>query len=138
MPIVVDTSALTAYLNGADERHSRSMELMRRVMKGELGVPVAPSEILTEGLTLLRKRPGRRDVSDRFSAMFTPTQGLDPVIRLIHTTPEELRAAVRLHFQRYAERLSVADCVLLGLAAAMSAPILSFDEGFDGHVERIH
>ena len=137
MPVLMDTSVLAAFLNPRDENHARAKGLMREVMLGGHGTPISSDAVLAEGLTLLRRRPGRRDVSTRFAGIFAADGVLAPIVRLRRATAEELDRAVAFHFSHYDRQLSITDCLLLGLAADMSAPIASFDEGFDGLVERL-
>lgn len=137
MPVVVDTSVLAAYLNPSDADHPHALRIMRAIMKGHHGLPLSSDYVLAEGLTLLRRRPGRRDVSQRFLSLFAPSAPAAPILRIQHASAEEVQQAVRLHFERYERKLSITDCVLVGLARAWSAPIASFDGGLDGLVERI-
>ena len=137
MTVVLDTSVLAAALNEQDPRHRGARALLSRILKGEFGKPITSEHVLDEGLTLLRKRPGRKDASARFAAfMFGDETGRAPV-HLTTTTREDLWRARDLHFQQYERKLSFTDCVLVELAREHGAVIASYDQGFDGLVARV-
>jgi len=135
--VVVDTSLLAAAVNQRDPDHASSQALMDRVLAGEQGRPVTSEHVLDEGLTLLRRRPGRPEVSDAFATFFFGDEKEPPPIRLVLTTWADVVAAYRLHQQHYERGLSFTDCILASLADSLDAPIASLDHDFDGIVPRI-
>ena len=137
MTIVLDTSVLVAFLHAGDPGHDHARAILRRVLAGEHGVPVTSDHVLDEGLTLLRRRPGREEVSRKFAAMFHGHEKLPAFLRLHALDREGTRRAVALHFQRYDRGLSFTDCALVVLAKELDAPVASFDAHFDGLVERV-
>lgn len=110
---------------------------MRRVLAGGHGAPVTSEHVLGEGLTLLRRRPGREGVSRKFAAMVYGDAKLPGFVRIQPQDGSAAKRAVDLHFQLYERGLSFTDCALVVLARDMGAPVASFDSGFDGLVERI-
>ncbi|MGQ0535289.1 MAG: type II toxin-antitoxin system VapC family toxin [Methanobacteriota archaeon] len=137
MTILLDTSVLVAFVNPKDERHRDADTILARAMRGEWGAPLSTEFVLGEGFTLLRKRPGRRDVSEGFRDLLLSTAGSRPPVRLHTTTKEEIDAAVALHFGDYDRGLSLPDAHLVVVARRLGGPIASFDAGFDGLVTRV-
>lgn len=137
MTILLDTPVLAGLLNADDPKHEAAQRLMRRVLTGELGTPVSSEHVLDEGLALLRKRAGRRDVSQAFLELFTRSPPETPAIHLLLTSREELLRAADLHFAHDDRRLSMTDCNLAVLAQDLRAVVASFDAGFDGIVPRV-
>jgi uncharacterized protein len=56
--IFVDTSAWFALADSRDRDHSRSVDLHRRVVRGEFGKQVTSNYVMTEALTMIRRRLG--------------------------------------------------------------------------------
>lgn len=137
MTIVLDTSVLAAYLHTGDSRHVAASDLMAQVLAGEMGVPVSSDHVLDEGMTLLRKRPGRQGVSQKFAALFFGDEDLRPVVDLRPADRHQLRRALELHLAHYARGLSFTDCVLAVTAQDLGCAVASFDAGFDGIVPRV-
>jgi predicted nucleic acid-binding protein len=137
MTVVLDTSVLAAFVNPRDPLHKAARRILERCSGGELGKPVTSEHVLIEGLTLLQRRAGRPEVSRRYAALFTGHKSVPSMVHPLRTGREELGRAVEMHFRHFAKRLSVTDCILLVMADDMRAPIVSFDAGFDGLVERI-
>lgn len=137
MTVVLDTSVLVALVHSREPRHDATRRFMGKVFRGELGQPVSSEYVLDEGLTLLRRRPGRPVVSRDFASYFFGDDEGPPPLRLVTSTQEDVHAAAELHFDRYDQELSFTDCVLATLAARLDAPVASFDRGFDGVVARV-
>ncbi|HVL88115.1 MAG TPA: PIN domain-containing protein [Candidatus Thermoplasmatota archaeon] len=137
MTVVLDTSLLIASINVDEPRHPEAQLLLRRILAGELGVPVTSDYVLDEGLTLLRRRPGRKEVSQDYASFFLGEADSPPPISLRTATRQEIEKAARLHFQHYERGLSFTDCILVVLAQDLGATVASFDEGFDGIVPRV-
>lgn len=137
MTVVLDTSVLVAFLHAGDPHHAAAQDILRRVLGGEHGVPIANEHVLDEGLTLLRRRPGREDVSRRYAAMFYGDADLTPFLRLQTSDADATRRALALHLQRFERGLSFTDCTLAVLATDLGCPVASFDAHFDGIVDRM-
>jgi predicted nucleic acid-binding protein len=137
MTVVVDTSVLAAFVNPKDSLHSSAARIMAEILAGEHGRAVSSEFVLAEGLALLRSRPGNVAISRQFLALFQRGHALAPGIQLAPADRIMLDAAVKAHFKFYDRGLSLTDALLLLLAEASHAPIASFDDGFDGLVERI-
>jgi predicted nucleic acid-binding protein len=135
--IALDTSVLVAFLHSGDPSHKTAATIMRRVLAGKHGAPVTCDHVLDEGLTLLRRRPGREEVSRKFAALFYGDPKLPGFVRVRSLDPEATRRAVSLHFERYERGLSFTDCALVVLAQDLGCPVASFDAHFDGIVARV-
>ena len=131
MTVVLDTGPLVAALHLGDPLRPRALELLGQVWRGKFGVPVAPDTVLDEGLTLLRRRPGRADVSRAFCDYFLPEAGTPPLL-LRTTTSDLLKRAADLHFRFYDRALSFTDCTLLAHVEATGGVLATFDGGFAG------
>lgn len=137
MTLVLDTSVLAAFLHAGDPHHAQARAIIRRVLAGKHGAPVTCDHVLDEGLTLLRRRPGREDISRRFAAMFFGDPNLPGFLRIHPFDADTTRRALALHFERYERGLSFTDCALVVLARELDSPVASFDAHFDGIVERV-
>lgn len=138
MTLVLDTSVLVAFLHSGDPQHKAAREIVRRVLAGEHGAPITCEHVLDEGLTLLRRRPGREDVSRKFAAMFYGDGKLEGFLKLHALDAQATKRAVALHFERYERGLSLTDAALAVLARELDCPVASLDAHFDGIVPRIH
>jgi len=56
--IFVDTSAWLALADSRDHDHSRAIEFHRRILRGEFGKQVTSNYVMTETLTIVRRRLG--------------------------------------------------------------------------------
>ncbi|HEX9817131.1 MAG TPA: PIN domain-containing protein [Candidatus Thermoplasmatota archaeon] len=137
MTVVVDTGILAAALNTQDPRHDTGRALLARILRGEYGTPVSSEHVLDEGLTLLRTRGGRRNLSSLYGDMFLGKDARPPVLQMIMTSRDDLVRAFDIHLQHYDRKLSMTDCILAVLAQDLRAVLASFDGGFDGIVPRI-
>lgn len=137
MPVVLDTSVLVALVHERDPHRPDARRFIERVLAGELGQPVSSEYVLDEGLTLLRRRPGRRGASRDYASYFFGDEVSPPPIRMVTTTLQDVHDATELHFDRWDQGLSFTDCALAVLADRLDAPIASFDDHFDGVAPRI-
>ena len=119
---------LVAYLNRQDPLHGRAVELVDRVLKGKHGVALSVDLVVSEGLTLLRRRPRRRDVSTAFPSLFRPHAGRSAVVQLRFTEPRLFDAAATLHFEHYDRGPSFVDCALAAHAASTRSHVATFDQ----------
>ncbi len=136
MTVLVDTGPLVAYLNKDDPLHGQARRRVERVLTGEWGLPLSTDFVLDEGLTLLRRRPGRVALSQAFADYFLGSTDRRPAVQLRTTTPTLLREAVRIHFERYDRALSFTDATLVAHVQETRGVLASFDRGFDGLVPR--
>lgn len=137
MTVLLDTSVLVAFLHAGDPQHTAADRLMTRVLRGELGVPVSCDYVLDEGLTVLRRKVGRREVSQKFAAMFTGTEDRRAPLTVRFLARDHVLRALELHFEHFERGLSFTDCAVVALAEELGAPVASFDKGFDGIVPRV-
>lgn len=137
MPVVVDTGPLIAYLNKDDPLHAVAAPLVERILGGAYGVPVTTEFVLAEGLTFLRRRPGRENLSRDFLDLVEPAPPARPKV-LLRATPDDVRRdAVAIHFQHYARGLSFTDCSLVAHARRMDAVVATHEAGFEGLVTTV-
>lgn len=76
--------------------------------------------VLSEGLTLLRQRPGRPEVCRKFAAMLFGGR-LAPFVRRHPSDADATLAAVALQFDRYERGPSFTDAALVVLARELGA-----------------
>lgn len=137
MPVVLDTGPLIAYLNKDDALHPVAEPLVERILRGTYGVPVTTEFVLSEGLTFLRRRPGREALSRSFLEWLQPPPPERPKV-LLRTTPGDmLREAAVLHLQEYARGLSFTDCSLIVHARRLDAVVATHEGGFEGLVTTV-
>lgn len=137
MTVLLDTSVLLAYFHKGEPRHAAARTLMHRILRGEHGTPLASLEVLDEGLTTLRRRRAGEAACKAFASLMFPAGQGRPAVRLVAADLEQTRRALALFFERYDRQLSMTDCILATLARDHRASIASFDQGFDGIVERL-
>lgn len=131
MSVLIDTGVLVGYVHKADKHHARARALVDRLLEGTLGAALSSDYVLDEGLTLLRKNPGRRDVSEAFRDLM---HGRGAVLRRVATDEPTLDAALDLHFKMFDRGLSVTDCTLIAHAKRIGAKVATFDSEFHGVV----
>ncbi|MFA5862524.1 MAG: PIN domain-containing protein [Candidatus Thermoplasmatota archaeon] len=134
---MMDTSVLVAALHAGDENHNVAQAIWKQTLSGKHGRAVSLDHVLDEGLTLLRRRPGREDVSRKLAAMFVGAEDHPPLVALQPFDRDAILRALNLHFERYDRGLSFTDCALVVLAQDLGCPIASFDTHFDGIVRRV-
>lgn len=137
MTVLLDTGPLVAYLNREDPLHPRAVALVERALSGELGLPQSTDFVLDEGLTLLRRRPGRRELSSAFSSFFYGAEAHRPFLEMRATGPSMVKEAVATHLDLYERGLSFTDCTLIGHVRETGGVLASFDSGFEGVVPRV-
>lgn len=131
--ILIDTGPLVAAVHPQDKQHERALGLLAAVSAGRYGQPLSTDYILAEGLTLIQVRVGRRDIADRFAALFSGAKDHSVAALAVRSTGADiLEEAIELHFQHYDRRLSVTDCSLVAHARRLQAVIGTFDGRFAG------
>lgn len=128
MTVIVDTGPLLAYLSRTDPHHQRALHLMDAAWRGTYGAVLSPDHVFAEGLTFLGRKHGRRAMSDAFAALFDRTRDGAPRVQMVLTEEEHLMEAARRHFQHYDARLSIPDCIVIGLAERSNGVVATFDK----------
>lgn len=140
MTVLVDTGPLVAYLNQEDPRHPQAVELLeKRVWRGRYGVAIGIDAVLDEGATLLKKRPGRKELSQRFVEHFFPRPNEPAAVRLALSDEKTLRRAADIQLQYYDQGISFTDALLMvhavetgGIVATFDAPLRALVTSVDG------
>lgn len=129
MVVLIDTGVLVGAIARNDEHHARCQRILDQVLDGQHGALVTTDHVLSEGLTLLRRRPANLDVSRGFADLLL---GPKPAFRMRWTDEATMRHAVTLHLKLYPRRLSLVDCTLLAHAEQLGASIATIDAQFAG------
>ncbi|MFP9191558.1 type II toxin-antitoxin system VapC family toxin [Natronosalvus vescus] len=138
MSLLIDTGVFVALQNERDEHHESATNAMKTAIDGEFGALYTSDYVYDETVTLVRKRTGTyreaRIVGDRIAG-----RGQFPeLIDLLFVSAEEFDRSVRT-FERYNDHaLSFTDASTIALLGEYDIDaVLSFDDDFDGIVDRI-
>lgn len=138
MGIFVDTGP--AYAQGDDRarRHEVSATALEHVIQGPWGRPYVSDYIVDEAFTLTRARTGRLDVARDVVDRFLGRAGHRTVFAVLGVDAETFDRALAV-LDRYADHdLSFTDATTVSLMEARGIDhLLSFDDGFDGVVDRL-
>lgn len=135
----MDTGVLVAYYSDRDRRHGQAKELMTSAMQGAFGALVVSDFVVDEAVTLCRARSRSHALANALAARLLGEAPHAPLLTLIRVSGHDFTEARRL-FARYEDKeLSFTDCTSIALMRARGIDrIASFDEDFDGIVERVH
>jgi hypothetical protein len=137
MTILVDTGVLYADHDTDAARHEAASTALEAVYDGEFGQPYVSDYIYDETMTLTLTRGS----SDAAKQLGKRIRGVDPypdAYELIHVSNAVFADAVDV-FERYDDQsLSFTDATTVALSRRYDVDhVLSFDDDFDGIVERI-
>lgn len=138
MSCFVDTGVLYAHHDEDASRHESALEAVRSVATGEYGRPFTSEYVYDETVTLVRGRTGRFEPAKRVGDRI---RGVDPfprVFELLHVTKRIFERTVET-FERYDDQgLSFTDANTIALVDEYDVDaVVSFDDDFDGVVDRI-
>ena len=135
MAVFIDTGVFVALRNADDELHIRSVELMKRALKGEYGRTYTSDYVVDEAITTALVRTRRHDLAVDIGEYIIES----PRITKLWTTKEAFDLAWE-KFKAFADKpLSFSDCVSLALMEKNRVnQMMSFDSGFDGLIQRIY
>ncbi|MFB6359767.1 MAG: type II toxin-antitoxin system VapC family toxin [Halobacteriales archaeon] len=138
MTVLVDTGVLYADHDTDATRHEAASTALEAVYDGEFGHPYVSDYVFDEAITLTRSRTGSYDPAKRLSDRL---RGQDPyprVYELIQVTSAVFEDALTT-FHRYNDHaLSFTDATSVAFIERHDLDgILSFDDDFDGLVDRI-
>ena len=138
MSVLVDSSALIAFLHQRDRLHETAERLLAPILDGERGPAAITDDIVDEVLTFLVARGATRSHLDR-AIGFLLGDGATPGAFVLHRVgPDHFAEALGLLRRHRERRLSFTDCTSMAvMAAAGIAAIATFDKGFDGLVARV-
>ncbi|MDG5758274.1 PIN domain-containing protein [Natronococcus sp. A-GB1] len=138
MSVLIDTGVFVAVQNDRDHHHDAATGALAAVLAGEFGAPYTTDYVYDEAVTLARKRTGThreaRLVGDRIAGRGSFPGGIE----LLIVTRDRFERTVRT-FERYDDHdLSFTDASLVSLIENDGIDaVLSFDDDFDGIVDRI-
>ncbi len=137
--ILIDTNVFVSFLNKRDKNHQRAIELVRQALSGDFGNRYTISEVFTEVSTVLfRKTKNMNIVKKAWDLMYSSDRSWGKTIII---TKDHIEKAWKI-FQSYTtikKPLSLVDCLLIAVARNLEiVKIISFDDEFDGILERIY
>ena len=138
MSLVIDTGVFVAVQNEQDEHHDAATAALKAALTGEFGALYTNDYVYDEAVTLTRMRTGShgeaRTIGDRIAG-----RGRFPDrIEMLFVSDDRFERTVRA-FERYDDHdLSFTDASLIALVENDDIDaVLSFDDDFDGLVDRI-
>jgi len=124
--IFVDTSAWLALVDSHDRLHGRAIEVNRRLSTGEFGKQVTTNYVLSETLTLIRRRLGLRQ-----AVALSDTIEAGHEVRVLWIEAVHHREAVRFMAAHANKEWSVTDCASFVVMQAMTIRhAFTFDKDF--------
>lgn len=141
MSLLLDTGVWFAKVHERDDHHEQAQALVAACMDGAHGSIYTTSDVVDETFTLVLSRAGAKGwgmIQDLGGLLgFTETQ---PTIAMVVDIDRSSRHAAWTLFESHYEDegLSFTDCTsLVAIRRKGIDAIASFDDGFDGLVERI-
>ncbi len=124
--IFVDTSAWLALADRHDGDHVRVLDVARRIARGEFGKQVTTNYVVTETLTLIRRRLGLSA-----AVSLAKTFGESDEIRVFWIEPVHHEEAVQLMANHEDRVWSLTDCAsFVVLRALQIRQALALDDDF--------
>lgn len=138
MTVLVDTGILYADHDTDATRHEDASTILDSVYNGEFGQPYVSEYVYDEAVTLTLRRSGSFEAA---ATLGDRIRGEDPypsAFDILHVSSATFQNAIAT-FERFDDQqLSFTDAVLVTQAERQNIDaVLSFDEDFDGLVERI-
>jgi len=138
MSIVVDTGVLYADHDEGAPRHDTADSAMNAIYRGKRGQPFVSDYIYDETVTLTLKRSGRFTAAQSIGRRIRGDGDFADVFSFEHVGPGLFQRAVDI-FERYDDQeLSFTDATTVAVVEERGLDsVLSFDDDFDGIVDRI-
>jgi predicted nucleic acid-binding protein len=138
MSVFVDTGVFYADHDVAATRHETADAAIDSVYRGELGQPYTSDYVYDETVTLTLQRTGRPDAARTVGRRIRGVDEFHAAFSLVQVTAPIFERAVEL-FERYDDQhLSFTDATTVALVERHDFDaVLSFDDDFDGIVERV-
>ena len=138
MSVLIDTGVFVAAQNERDGHHDEAVQSLRAGFNGEFGALYTTDYVYDEAVTLARTRTGSHREARRIGDRITGRGSFPDGIELLFVNSDRFERAVRV-FERYDDQeLSFTDASLIAVAEGDDIDaILSFDDDFDGLVDRI-
>lgn len=138
MSIFVDTGVFYAHHDTDAMRHEAAVEGLERLFDGEFGVAYTSDYVVDEAITLTRRRMGTFDDASIIADRILGTGEYTSFVECLYVDSDDLSAGLDA-FRRYDDQeLSFTDAVTVALCERRGIDaVLSFDDDFDGLVERV-
>ena len=138
MSVFADTGVFFAHHDRAAARHEAATTAMRAVLSGRFGQPYTSDYVVDEAITLTRKRTESYDDAWAIGQRILGRDDYPDVIELTTVTPGLFEDALET-FETYSDHpLSFTDASTIAVVERKGIDaVLSFDDDFDGLVERI-
>lgn len=138
MSVVIDTGVFFAHHDKDTERHEQAIAAFDNLLDGEYGQPYTSDYVFDETVTLTRVRTGSFEAADTIASRILGEDPFPNVFEMIHVEPDDVQASLEL-FRRFDDHdLSFTDVTIIQACESRDIDaVLSFDDGFDGLVERI-
>lgn len=137
--ILIDTNIYVAYLNKRDQNHTRTKELIVHLLEGKYGSRFTISEVFTETATVLFKRTKRQDLVKKAWSLIYSTDNAWGQTLVVSKEYIDEAWKIFCSYTTPQRPLSFVDCLLIAVAKTLGIQkIVSFDNEFDGIIERIY
>jgi hypothetical protein len=138
MSVFVDTGVFFAHHDTDADRHEDAVAAFDELLDGAYGQPYTSDYVLDETVTLTRVRTSSFDAAETVASRILGDDPFPKVFDMIHVEPDDVQASLET-FRRYADQdLSFTDASSVHLCESRGIDaVLSFDDDFDGLVERI-
>ena len=138
MTVLIDTGVLYADHDTDATRHGAAAAALESVYDGKLGHPYVSDYIFDEAITLTRRRTGSFAAAKRLGDRLRGCGEYPRAFEMCHVSPAVFSDAVDA-FKRYDDQaLSFTDTTSMVLLDRYGIDrILSFDDDFDGVVDRL-
>lgn len=138
MTVLVDTGVVYADHDTDASRHETASTALEAVYDGELGQPFVSDYVFDEAITLTRRRTGSFEAAKRLGDRLRGAESYPTVYEFLYISPAVFADALEV-FERYDDQsLSFTDATTVALLERHDIDsLLSFDDDFDGVVERV-
>lgn len=138
MTVLVDTGVLYADHDTDATRHDTAGGALREVYDGALGQPYVSDYVFDEAITLTRKRTSSFSAAKKLGDRLRGNDPYPMVYDFLYVTAAVFSDAIEV-FERYNDQsLSFTDATTIALMSRHDIDaVLSFDDDFDGLVERV-
>ena len=134
MTVFVDTGIFVALHNADDDFHSRSKELMKQALKGDLGRIFTSDYVIDEAVTVALVRTRKHELALDLGRFIIES----PRITKVWVGEASFKAAWKKFNMLKDKPLSFTDCTSIAVIESSGIKqIMSFDTGFDGLITRI-
>ena len=138
MSVLVDTGVFYAHADVDASRHQPAVSAFDAIIDGRFGQPYTSDYIYDETVTLTLGRTGEFERARRVGQRIRGVEDFPQFVEIEHVTASDFGKAVEV-FERYDDQhLSFTDATTVALVERRDIDaVLSFDDDFDGLVDRI-